>query len=148
MVDEGEGQVPDPLTCTHAEWTEYVRSVDVMTMTGVEAAEYRRRFEAYTARLQREAAVTHESWVQRLDERDRTAQAAEDLSRQCRELQGEVLAAGATVLRLHNELGPDHELVAEARRAQSLLNDQLVRMREQLRSANVAAEDARTRSQP
>ena len=142
MDVDGEQGVPDPLTCTHPEWAAYLRSVKVAEMTMIEAAEHRERFERYGRRLQDEIAATREAWTRRLDTRDQTAADAEALSERVREVQSAMLAAGAQVLRLHNQYGPDHELTREARRAQSLLNDQLLVLRGQLSRANAAAEDA------
>jgi hypothetical protein len=142
-VDGVEGGVPDPLTCTHDEWAAYLRSVKVAELSVVEAAEHRARFERYGRRLQDEIAATRADWTRRLDARDQTAADAEALSERVREMQSAVLAAGAQVLRLHNQYGHEHELTCEARRAQSLLNDQLLVLRRQLSKANVLAEDAR-----
>jgi hypothetical protein len=138
----GRRVMPDPVTCTHDAWAQYLASVDHRSMTGEEARTHRAGSDAYGARLQREQAAAHDRNTRLFDERDRTAIDAEALSGRCQRLQAEVLELGAEAQRRHRELGWSHPATVEARQRQNTAAEALTSVRQALAAANAAAVQA------
>jgi hypothetical protein len=132
-------QLPDPHTCTHDQWEQYLAVVDVLAMDVTQVEAHRAACEAYSRRLRREHAALRELSMRAVERRELAYADAEDLSGRRARLHDEALRLGDVVLDLHRLYGPEDERVVSARRERDRVMGQLGEVQRALMAANEEA---------
>lgn len=138
MADEWV-ELPDPRTCSHEKWEQYMSRVDVFAMDDTQAMHHREALSVYGRRLERERDETRAREQRRQDALDQADAEADRLSERCRVLQGELLRQGTVMLSLHDLHGYDDARVVAARRKRDEIAEELSAVRQWLIEADQRA---------